>query len=153
MFFAISCRSFEDAKLAVKNSIDDPSERHVDVLLKLSALCRKLGGTIGIVCSNGKDIAGIHLCGCNVMILQKSYCLCHCTLAMAATLESTRSLVEDLGANCGENTCTFLRQYGAFRMSNYVNTNDSRYAFSSAQRAALPTCYQPPTEAIGSKVT
>ena len=114
-------RMYSEALEAVEKSIANPTEKHVNVLLKVGALCRKMCGPIGLLCKSGKDRTG-----------------------MGVTLETSRSLVEDLGVLNGEDVCQLLRSYGVRRMNVYANTGQDKFAFNFAQRMALPACYRPP---------
>jgi hypothetical protein len=40
---------------AVINNQNTPYEKHVDVLLKSSAICRQMAGIVCILCKSGKD--------------------------------------------------------------------------------------------------
>lgn len=112
---------FDEAKDAVKRQAESPYEKHVDVILKTSAFCRKLAGTTAILCKSGKDRTG-----------------------MGVTLETTRAIVEDLGVRGAADACRVLRSHGVRRMNVYVNTGQSKFAFNQLQRKALPACYRPP---------
>jgi hypothetical protein len=106
---------------ALNLSQQTPYEKHVDVLLKSSALCRQMSGNISILCKSGKDRTG-----------------------MGVTLEQTRSLVEDLGVINAPEICQLMRYQGVRRMNVYANTGQSMFAFNQIQRRALPSCYRPP---------
>eukprot|EP01035_Chromulina_nebulosa_P020470 gene20470-26560_t len=82
-------RLFEETCSALSNAAKSPYEKHVDIFMKSSALCRKIGGVIGILCKSGKD-----------------------RTSMAVSLDITRSLVEDLGVLHAQETCNLLRSYG-----------------------------------------
>lgn len=49
-----SDRLFEAAEEAIQNASISPTDKHVHVLLHVSALCRMMGGTIGILCKSGQ---------------------------------------------------------------------------------------------------
>ncbi len=72
---------------------------------------------------------------------------------MGVTLENTRSLVEDIGAQCGQEICSTMRQQGVRRMNVYANTGQSMYAFNQIQRLSLPVCYRPPPGSHSGNVT
>jgi len=114
-------RMMDQVHEAIANSTAVPHEKHVDVLLKTSALCREMSGIIAILCKSGKDRTG-----------------------MSVTLENARSLVEDLGVLYGQEICQTMRQYGVRRMNVFANTGQSMFAFNQIQRIALPCCYRPP---------
>lgn len=44
---------------AVAASTATPHEKHVGVLLKTSALCREIGGTVGILCKSGTCVGDV----------------------------------------------------------------------------------------------
>jgi hypothetical protein len=119
----------EEAKDAIKNAAALTGEKHVLVLYKTSALCRYMGGTVGILCKSGKDRTG-----------------------MGTTLELTRVLVECFGAIDGPEICSVLRSYGVRRMNVFANTGQTMFAFNGLQRSLLPTCYKPPAGTFNSKV-
>ena len=60
------------------------------------------------------------------------------------TLETARSLVEELGVLNGMDVCQLLRYHGVRRMNVWANTGQSKYAFNNIQKMALPACYRPP---------
>ena len=47
-------RMLDQVHEAIAASTATPYDKHVDVLLKTSALCREIGGTIGILCKSGE---------------------------------------------------------------------------------------------------
>lgn len=55
---------------AIAASTTTPHEKHVDVLLKTSALCREIGGTVAILCKSGECV--VRVC----FELFVIYCLC-----------------------------------------------------------------------------
>jgi len=118
-----------EAKSAIERAAALTGEKHVLVLYKTSALCRSMGGTVGILCKSGKDRTG-----------------------MGTTLELTRVLVEAFGALDGPAICTILRTYGVRRMNVYANTGQPMFAFNGLQRSLLPVCYRPPVGTFNSKV-
>jgi len=114
---------------AVAHSSSNVTTKHVDVLLKTSALCREMAGTVGIMCKSGKD-----------------------RTAMSSTLEITRALVEELGANNGKTICHNLRIHGVRRMNVWANTGQTKFAFNNFQKSLLPACYRPPVGTHTGKV-
>ena len=46
----------EQLKEAVALSAMNPHDKHVDVLLRSSALCREMGGVTIILCKSGKEM-------------------------------------------------------------------------------------------------
>ena len=71
---------------------------------------------------------------------------------MGATLEITRSLVEELGILESEESCQTMRMQGVRRMNVYANTGQPMFAFNQIQRIALPNCYRPPPGAFSGNV-
>jgi hypothetical protein len=114
---------------SIQHSMDTPYEKHVDVLLRTSSLCRAMGGPVGILCKSGKD-----------------------RTSMGVTLEHTRSLVEDIGILNGKDCCDLMRLQGVRRMNVYANTGQSMFAFNQIQRRALPPCYRPPPNTFAGNV-
>lgn len=108
----------------------NPYEKHVDILMRSSALARQIGGIACILCKSGKD-----------------------RTSMAVTLENTRSLVEDLGVQNGSEIVQLMRAQGVRRMNVYANTGQSMFAFNQIQRRALPSCYRPPAGSHAGNVT
>ncbi len=115
---------------AVIVSTSNPYDKHVDVLLRSSAIGRQIGGTVAILCKSGKD-----------------------RTSMGVTLENSRSLVEDLGVLNGQEVCQLMRAQGVRRMNVYANTGQSMFAFNQIQRRALPNCYRPPPGSHAGNVT
>ena len=74
-------RLMEDLTAAVALSASNPSMKNVSILLKASALCRRMSGCMGIICKSGKD-----------------------RTAMGTTLEHGRALVENCGIANGVQT-------------------------------------------------
>jgi hypothetical protein len=114
---------------SIQHSMETPYEKHVDVLLRTSSLCRAMGGPVGILCKSGKD-----------------------RTSMGVTLENTRSLVEDIGILNGKDCCDLMRLQGVRRMNVYANTGQSMFAFNQIQRRALPPCYRPPPNTFAGNV-
>lgn len=109
---------------------DNPYEKHVDLLLKSSAICRQISGMACILCKSGKD-----------------------RTSMGVTLENTKNVVEDLGILNGRDCCDLMRMQGVRRMNVFANTGQSMFAFNQIQRRALPNCYRPPTGTHSGNVT
>lgn len=126
---AESKRLLADVEEALKIAEKSPGDKHVHVLMKFSALCREMGGIIGILCKSGKDRTG-----------------------MGVTLDITRGLVEDLGVTNGKEVCSLLRLHGVRRVNVYANTGQSLFAFNDIQRMALPVCFRPPHSTYSGKV-
>ncbi len=122
-------RLMGQARDAVALNAHTPYEKHMDVLLKTSAMCRLMGGTVGILCKSGKD-----------------------RTSMGVTLENTRALVEDLGVLNGQEMCETMRLHGVRRMNVYANTGQSLFAFNQIQRLSLPNCYRAPPGSHGGNV-
>ena len=53
MYYLLCYRMHEEAVESVERAATVPNDKHVHVLLRLSALCRKMGGIIGILCKSG----------------------------------------------------------------------------------------------------
>lgn len=123
-------RLLDQLKEAVQISQQNPYEKHVDVLLKSSSICRQMVGCIAVLCKSGKD-----------------------RTSMGVTLEQTRSLVEDLGILNAPEICQLMRQQGVRRMNVYANTGQCMFAFNQIQRRALPMCYRPPPGCHAGNVT
>jgi hypothetical protein len=119
----------EEASVAVQVAAQTPSEKHVHLLLRTSAVCRDVGGTIGILCKSGKD-----------------------RTSMAVTLETARFVVEDLGGEHGMDLAQVTRIHGVRRMNVYANTGQPMFAFNPLQRLAIPSCYRPPPNACSGNV-
>eukprot|EP00981_Chlorochromonas_danica_P003688 scaffold681_cov173-Ochromonas_danica.AAC.51 len=123
-------RLLDQLKEAIQISQQNPYEKHVDVLLKSSSICRQMVGCISVLCKSGKD-----------------------RTSMGVTLEQTRSLVEDLGILNAPEICQLMRQQGVRRMNVYANTGQCMFAFNQIQRRALPMCYRPPPGCHAGNVT
>lgn len=119
----------QEAEVAVELACNRPSDIHVHVLLKTSAICRHLAGTIAVFCKSGKD-----------------------RTAMGVTLDMTRCLVEAEGVLAGKAFCNVLRVHGCRRMNVYANTGQPMYAFGTLDRRALPNCYVPPANICNGNV-
>ena len=118
-----------EAKVAITEASAKPAEKHIHVLLKTNALCRKIAGVIGTSCKSGKD-----------------------RTAMGVTLDATSHLVSTFGAQDGKEVCQTLRMYGVRRMNVYANTGQAMYAFGPLDRLALPACYSPPAQTCSGTV-
>lgn len=114
-------RMIETLRHALSESEKTPNTKHVDVLLLVSALSREISGLVSTLCKSGKD-----------------------RTSMSVTLETTRGLVEELGAQCGQELVQTMRQRGGRRMNAFANTGKSFFAFNSLQKWRLPECYRPP---------
>jgi hypothetical protein len=55
-FFIMFFRLLDQLHEAVINNQNTPYEKHVDVLLKSSAICRQMAGIVCILCKSGKEI-------------------------------------------------------------------------------------------------
>ncbi len=111
-------------------SATNPYDKHVDVLLRSSAIARQICGTVATLCKSGKD-----------------------RTSMGVTLENSRSLVEDLGVHNGQEVCQLMRSQGVRRMNVYANTGQTMFAFNQIQRRALPACFRPPPGCHAGNVT
>ena len=49
-------RAMKALREAIQQNAASPFEKHVDVLLTSSSLCRTIGGVIGILCKSGNSI-------------------------------------------------------------------------------------------------
>ena len=112
---------FKDLENSVQRCAASPGDKHVSVLTSVSTFCRKVGGTIGILCKSGKD-----------------------RTSMSSTLELARAVVDAHNVIDGQNVVDTMRMHGARRMNVWGNTGQSMFAFNALQRLALPTCYRPP---------
>jgi len=112
---------FKDLEHAIQRCSSNPGEKHVSVLTSVASFCRRIGGTIGILCKSGKD-----------------------RTSMSSTLELTRALVDAHNVIDGKNVVDAFRSHGARRMNVWGNTGQPMFAFNSIQRLALPDCYRPP---------
>jgi inositol polyphosphate-4-phosphatase len=126
---AESKRLLSDVEEALRIAEKSPGDKHVHVLMKFSALCREMGGVMGILCKSGKDRTG-----------------------MGVTLDIARGLVEDLGVTNGKEACSLLRTHGVRRINVFANTGQSLFAFNDIQRMALPVCFRPPHSTYSGKV-
>jgi hypothetical protein len=72
--------------------------------------------------------------------------------SMGVTLETARSLVEELGVTGGLEKCQIMRIHGVRRMNVYANTGQCMFAFNSLQRLAIPICYRPPSNTCSGNV-
>ena len=43
----------QEAAQAIESNTESPNDKHVHVSLKTSALCREMGGTVGVLCKSG----------------------------------------------------------------------------------------------------
>jgi hypothetical protein len=129
-------------------STENPYEKHVDILMKTSALCRQMSGLVSILCKSGKKTFFLHF-----LLTQMLLYLGKDRTSMGVTLENTRSLVEDLGILNGRDICDLMRSQGARRMNVYANTGQSMFAFNQIQRRALPACYRPPPGTFAGNVS
>jgi hypothetical protein len=120
---------FKDVQYAVRRSSEAPGVKHVSVLTSVSTFCRKLGGTIGILCKSGKD-----------------------RTSMSVTLELTRAVVDAHNVIDGRNVVSSMRVHGVRRMNVWGNTGQPMFAFNSIQRSMLPECYRPPAGTFSGSV-
>jgi hypothetical protein len=104
-------------------------QKHVSILTNYAYLCRRVSGTVGILCKSGKDRTG-----------------------MSTTLELVRGLARDAHLIHGEKAVQTLREYGARRVNVWANTGQSKFAFNSIQRSCLPPCFKPPLNTFSGKV-
>jgi hypothetical protein len=111
----------QEAEEAVTNASKSPSEKHVDVILKLNRLVRRIASTHGILCKSGKDRTGV-----------------------GVTLEAARIIAEDIGVMGGSAIVQLLRLHGVRKMNVWANTGQDKFAFNTIQKMNLPPCYQPP---------
>lgn len=113
-------KMFSDLQEAVTRAALTPHDKQIQVLLRMSDVCREIAGTIGILCKSGKD-----------------------RTSMSVTLDTARSLVNELGMNHYRKSVDLMRNYGVRRMCVHANLGQSFYAFNRLQLLALPTCYRP----------
>ena len=130
--FNNSCQLFRIAielSNAIATHVSSPFVKNVSVLLKSSAFCRRLCGTVGILCKSGKD-----------------------RTSMGVSLEHVRYLCEKFPIEDGTEAVRLLRKYGVRRMNVYANTGQSKYSFNRFQCLMLPDCYRPPQNTFSGSV-
>ena len=120
---------FNNLETAVAVSAEAPDVKNINILTASASFCRKLGGTIGILCKSGKD-----------------------RTSMSATLEMARAVVDVHNVIDGQEVVDALRSHGCRRMNVWGNTGQPMYAFNSIQRMALPNCYRPPVGTFSGSV-
>jgi hypothetical protein len=138
---------------AVTASQSNPYEKHVDVLLKSSAICRQIAGIVCILCKSGKFYSFFYSNHEHFFNYSSSLSLGKDRTSMGVTLENTRALVEDLGVLNGQEICQLMRSQGVRRMNVYANTGQPMFAFNQIQRRALPACYRPPPGSHAGNIT
>ena len=112
----------EEVSATVNLTVENSSEKNVNVLLRSSKLCRLIAGCVSILCKSGKD-----------------------RTSMCVTLEQYRNLVEsEAEAIGGQELIRVMRRHGVRRMNVWANTGQSLYAFNSIQCQMLPACFRPP---------
>jgi hypothetical protein len=111
-----------DLSATIRATVDNLSEKNVNVLLKASRLSRHICGNMSILCKSGKD-----------------------RTSMCVTLEEARQLVEgEIDAVGGQEIARVLRRHGVRRMNVWANTGQPMYAFNGIQCQLLPQCFRPP---------